>query len=382
MTKPFYQDEQKNITLYHGDCLDILPQLTQRFNTVLIDPPYYKNVKAAWDNQWESIGDFVNWLELVALQIKRVALSNANIYIFQSARWAAYAQVMLDKHFTYLNNMVWYKTNNVSIKFAHNGRRYAPMTERILFYTPELSPTGLELVKLDVNNFQELRKYFYDMLVWMGETSGTIEKKLGHRRAEHCFYVKPKPMTKSEVINTIGQKADHCFRYGSTQWELPTEQTYNELITVFGIDKWEGFIPYDGLRNGHGKLRAGYEAKRLEYEAKRRTFNATSQTLDVISGGIITNNKNTDHETTKPQWLIRQLLKDSTKQGDLVLDCFAGSGSTLRACQALGIGAVGIEKDLNYCKLIEGLLIQDKEAVGETVSLNGQPKQLGLFTEI
>jgi site-specific DNA-methyltransferase (adenine-specific) len=382
VAKPYYKDEQKNITVYHGDCLDILPRLTQRFNTVLTDPPYYKTVKSKWDNQWEDIGAFVDWLELVALQIKRVALSNANIYIFQSARWVAYAQVMLDKHFTYLNNMVWYKVNSINGKFAHNHRRYAPMTERVLFYTPELSPTGLEVVKLDVNNFQELRKYFYDMLCFMGETSGSIEKKLGHRRAEHCSYVKPKPMTKSEVINTIGQKADHCFRYDSTQWELPTEETYNELIAVFGIDRWEGFIPYDGLRNGHEKLRAGYEAKRLEYEAKRRTFNASPQTLDVISGGIITNSKNTDHETTKPQWLIRQLLQDSTKQGDLVLDCFGGSGSTARACQALGFGCVIIEKDETYCELIKELLIQDKEVVGEDVRLNDQPRQLGLFTEI
>ena len=163
-TKPYYTDKQKNITLYHGDCLEILPTLEQKFNTVLIDPPYYKTVTSAWDNQWESITDFVNWLELVVIQLKPLMYSNSSFYMFQAARWVAYAQVMLDKHLTYLNNMVWEKTDSANFRFIRNARRYCQKTERILFYTPELSQTGLDTIKLDVNNFAELRKYFYDML--------------------------------------------------------------------------------------------------------------------------------------------------------------------------------------------------------------------------
>jgi site-specific DNA-methyltransferase (adenine-specific) len=381
--KPYYRDSL--ITLYHGDCLGILDQLPRKsVNTVLCDPPYFKTVKTEWDNQWDTVGVFVDWLEGVVVELKQVIMPNSNIYIFQGARWVAYTQVMLDKHWTYLNNMVWYKVNSINGKFAHNHRRYAPMTERILFYTPDLSPTGLKTVKHDVNNFQELRKYFYEMLVWMGKTGGQINKELGHRKAEHAFYVTPKPMTKSEVIDTIGQKADHCFRYGSSQWDLPTEETYNELIAVFGIDKWDGFIPYDGLKNGHEELKESYEGLRQIYERERRTFNATSKTLDVITGGIITQSKNTDHETTKPLWLMRQLIEDSTNEGDMVLDPFGGSGTTAVAAKLLNRKCTIIEKELKYCEIIKERLINTSEAMGELgiENLNGQHRQLGLFAEI
>ncbi len=39
MIKPYYQDEA--VTLYHGDCREILPQLTTPVDLVLTDPPFY-----------------------------------------------------------------------------------------------------------------------------------------------------------------------------------------------------------------------------------------------------------------------------------------------------------------------------------------------------
>ncbi len=37
--KPYYQDEKYGITIYHGDCRDILPEL-ESVDLVLTDPPY------------------------------------------------------------------------------------------------------------------------------------------------------------------------------------------------------------------------------------------------------------------------------------------------------------------------------------------------------
>jgi len=48
--------------------------------------------------------------------------------------------------------------------------------------------------------------------------------------------------------------------------------------------------------------------------------------------------------------------------------------------QALGFGAVGIEKDKVYCELIANRLKEDKSKAGERVSLNGnRPIQLGFL---
>jgi DNA modification methylase len=58
------------------------------------------------------------------------------------------------------------------------------------------------------------------------------------------------------------------------------------------------------------------------------------------------------HPTMKPTGLIRQLLANSTRQGALVLDPFAGSGSTLVAAEQLGRRAALIELEPSFCDVI------------------------------
>lgn len=58
------------------------------------------------------------------------------------------------------------------------------------------------------------------------------------------------------------------------------------------------------------------------------------------------------HTSEKPVDLIRQLVESSSVVGETVFDPFAGSGSTLVAALLEGRKAVGIELDLDYCKVI------------------------------
>ena len=63
-------------------------------------------------------------------------------------------------------------------------------------------------------------------------------------------------------------------------------------------------------------------------------------------------NRNTDHPTMKPTSLISECLSNSTKPGDLVVDPFGGSGSTLIAAHDLGRRAAMIELDPKYADVI------------------------------
>ncbi|MDP9331540.1 MAG: DNA modification methylase [Actinomycetota bacterium] len=56
-----------------------------------------------------------------------------------------------------------------------------------------------------------------------------------------------------------------------------------------------------------------------------------------------------DHPTAKPVELIRQLVSNSSRRDHLVLDPFAGSGSTIIACEVLGRRAATMELDPAYC---------------------------------
>jgi DNA modification methylase len=55
------------------------------------------------------------------------------------------------------------------------------------------------------------------------------------------------------------------------------------------------------------------------------------------------------HPTMKPIALVSRLLKNSCVKDDLVLDQFGGSGSTLIACEQLGLRAALVELDPKYC---------------------------------
>lgn len=58
------------------------------------------------------------------------------------------------------------------------------------------------------------------------------------------------------------------------------------------------------------------------------------------------------HPTMKPIELIANALQNSTKQNDLVLDLFGGSGSTLIACEQLNRKCCMMELDEKYCDVI------------------------------
>ena len=61
---------------------------------------------------------------------------------------------------------------------------------------------------------------------------------------------------------------------------------------------------------------------------------------------------NTEHPTMKPIELFNYLIKNSSKRGDIVLDSFAGSGTTILACEHLGRRARCIELEPKYCDVI------------------------------
>lgn len=63
-------------------------------------------------------------------------------------------------------------------------------------------------------------------------------------------------------------------------------------------------------------------------------------------------NRNADHPTMKPVELFRYLIENSSKPGDVVLDSFGGSGTTLVACEETGRHARLIELDPVYCDVI------------------------------
>ena len=326
MELPDWWPSEKSCVI--ADCLDIMKDMPDGcIDLIVTDPPYHQIKKVEWDNQHKNLAEYIDWIGEIGREIHRILKDNGSFYIFGDEKNIAYVQVELDKYFVLLNNMVWYKRNNISIKWAHNHRSFAPVSERILFYSKQ-DRTGLERVMLDINNFQTLRKYFQELQEYIGLGLKKINETVGHRRAEHCFYWK------------------------TTQWDLPTKETYQELIDAFTIDEWAGYKKYEALRHEYEALRHEYEALRHEYEDLRRVYNHQLGIYEVIDIPIINNNENTKHPTTKPVELFEILIKTSSNPADVVFDPFLGSGTTLLACRKTNRIGLGCEISPEYEPII------------------------------
>jgi len=82
---------------------------------------------------------------------------------------------------------------------------------------------------------------------------------------------------------------------------------------------------------------------------------------DVLEIPTLTNGmrEKTAHPTQKPLELVRRLVAAATRDGDLVIDPFAGAGTTLVACEALRRRWLGCELDAGYCALIADRLAHE-----------------------
>jgi len=60
-----------------------------------------------------------------------------------------------------------------------------------------------------------------------------------------------------------------------------------------------------------------------------------------------------NHPTQKPEGIIERIVLASSNKGDIVLDPFSGSGTTLRVCQQLGRKAIGFELNPEYVAMTE-----------------------------
>ena len=296
--------------VFHMDNLEGMALLPEKCaNLIIADPPYFE-VKGDFDFVFKDFAEYLEFMEQQAKAYKRILADNGTLFVYGHAKRIAYVQVIFDKYFNLENNAVWENTNphKQQIRFSDGLRCFAPITERLLMYSNEIEMTGLEMIKLDVQNFKPLRAYFE-----------YLQKTLN--------------VPKKVFLDSIGQTSDHCFRWGSTQWDLPTPETYAKLIEVFKIDRLEGFKEYEALRR--------------EYEALRRPFNNFRNFGDVIK---VPNYEtgDYDHDTVKPEELTRTLILTCSRPNDLVVVPFSGSGTEHAMAIREGRRSIGFDIEKKY----------------------------------
>lgn len=163
------------------------------------------------------------------------------------------------------------------------------------------------------------------------------------------------------------REAQRILRRGSTLWVTGTYHSIgivNVVLQDLGFKILNDVILYkrNAPPNFKGScFRAMTETMlwaKKNYEGKTR-FNY--QLMKEINGGVQMNNlwqywaqKNPfRHPATKQPIILEYSILAGSSEGDLILDPFAGSGTTGFVAQGLGRRCILIEKDLNYCQIIK-----------------------------
>ena len=321
------------IKLIHGDCLIESEKIESgSVDLILTDLPYgtIANIggsesinhgmqgKTSWDNVID-----VNSIMQISNRILR---KNGKMVLFAQNPFTTELISKALPNVPYNYSMIWVKDHFANSLIA----KKAPVSyyEEILIYS-KVHP------KHDFEGMHPLRQYFKAVMNFIGLNLKQINSKLGHRRAEHTFYI------------------------DSTQYGLCTSKTYTELIEVFNINKMQDFKEFDELKIVDLEYRTNLLREMNEqfpsvfnlWEGKKYKSNILKYKKDY----------NGHHPTQKPILLLEDLIKTFTNENDLVADLTMGSGSTLVACQNTNRRGIGIELDEGYFKIAQDRISENNK---------------------
>ena len=305
-------------------------------NLIIADPPYYK-IKGDFDFEFKDFQEYQDFMENQAKLYKRVLADNGSLFVYGNAENIAYVQVIFDKYFNLENNLVWENTNphKQQIRFSPSIRSFAPLTERILFYSNEVERTGLEMV--DDLYIRHINPF-----------SVEIKKGMEKYKLKESDFRKLRP---SKNGNYTGWCSNIILGQSN-----PTKEDWELINTLI-------------------KSNREYEDLRREYEDLRRPFNNKYNYGDVIRHPNY-ETSNFDHDTIKPERLTLDLIETTTKENDLVLIPFGGSGTECVCSMRLKRQWVAFENKKKYFDIALKRINSEYEKTSLFNSLGGRQLQL------
>lgn len=276
--------------LIQGDCLEKLDDVPDKSaQTICIDPPY--NIGK---DTWDTIENYTEFITNVFVKLQRKMKDNGSLFMFHNDM-EAISELMISikkyTNFKFKQMIVWNK------RFEGSSRK---------------GFLDGYVVKNDMRMFNKMAEYilFY-----------TFDNTAKLKEARARLNVKQTTIS-SEILSKTG---------GMTGWysnletgkNLPTRDTIKPIEKHLGL-KFDDIVPkFRNMKTHHSVW---------NYDIAKRSK---------------------VHITPKPVDLLKNIILHTTDEGDMVLDCFAGSGSIGIACKELNRNCIMIEKEEKYCEYIK-----------------------------
>lgn len=309
----------KSSIVGYGDSLELLKLIpNSSVSLILTDPPYHSTKKnnIVNDTAFKTDELFLNWMKMYFKEWRRVLKPNGSIFVFCSSAMSARLEVNMSNEFNVLSHIVWTKPNDPGFDGwkgkmrKENLRQWYPHSERILFAEPALKGN--------------LRR------TWFGQFLREIRLKSG--------------LTGHKLTELTGAYGTVNHGGAVSNWEagrnIPSREQYKKICEAI--------------------LSTNKVSEMPDFEDAIRPFDVTAfvEFTDVWNFNSVRQYKG-KHPAEKPIEMLEHCIKSTTYENDIILDCFAGSGSTALAGLNLNRKTISLEIDFDWVNSIVSKLKND-----------------------
>jgi adenine-specific DNA-methyltransferase len=348
----FTTNSDSDNRLYYGDNFDVLKQLTNdpkvcgKVKLIYIDPPYSTGGIFQTRDQKDAYTDILLGNEYLAFMQKRLQLlhlllsEEGSLYVHLDSKMVFHVKIMLDVIFGE-NNFQGMITRKKCKPKNYTKKTFGNVSDYILFYTKSDNPTWNRPYD-EWTDEKILKEYPF------------IEEKTGRRYKKVPIHA---PGTRNGLT---GQAWRGMMPPVGKHWQfVPT--TLDEFDA-------KGEIYWSSTGNPRRKVF-------LENSKGIPVQDIWLDYLDINNQ----NTKGTGYPTEKNPDMLKRIIEASSNKGDLVLDCFAGSGTTLAAADELDRNWIGIDSSAEAINTILDRFYEGIKAIGDFKEKKEPNTSMNLF---
>jgi adenine-specific DNA-methyltransferase len=302
----------------------LLPEFAGKVNLIYIDPPFDTGAdfsfisqipdsnesfvkepsileqKAYRDTWGQGLDSYVKWFYEAVVLLRELLTDSGTIYVHLDSHVGQYAKVVMDEVFgdsSFVNEIIWQRSDAHS-DIGQGAKHLGRICDYILLYSkePENRTWNMQYNPLPQSTVERWYRH--------------VEENTGRR------------YNKADITGPGGAvKGNPVFAWkGITRAWRFSKSRMGELDA-------EGKIVYS--KSGMPYL------KRYLDESKGVPLQDIWNDIKMVRG-IHANGEFLGYKTQKPESLLDRIIRLSSNEGDLVLDCFVGSGTTIAVAEKLG----------------------------------------------
>jgi adenine-specific DNA-methyltransferase len=301
--------------LYYGDNLSVLAHLNQdpsikgKVRLIYIDPPYAtqtvfhsRELAHAYEDVFE-LAEYLEFMRERLIFLHSLLADDGTIYVHLDAKMVFHMKLLMDEIFgtTAFRNCITRRKSNPK---NYTKKQYGNVSDYILFYAKS------------------------DSYVWNRQVEPWTDG-----RAKEYQYIEPGTGRKYMKVPIHAPGTRNGATGAPWRGMLPPAGKHWQYLPST-LDEMDARGEIFWSRNGNPRRKVYLDT------------NPGVSVQDIWMNFIDAHNQNiniTGYPTEKPIELLSRIVEASSNPGDLVLDCFAGSGTTLAVADQLGRRWIGID---------------------------------------